>query len=278
MITTTNDTLIRSLGLLTIIILTILAYQTTLEWMIDRYMGEDSYYSHGPIIPLVSLFLIYQKRDILEKISLQPNFAGLFIFLFALLLHILGTILYIFSISGFSLYFLIIGLALFLLGKEKFKAVAFPIIFLIFMFPLPGAILTMVSFPLKIIAANAGVWTVSLSGIPIHIEGFNIAIPAGQLLVGNPCSGLRSLIAFLALGFLLAYITPLKLHNKFALIVLTIPIALISNIIRVAILISVSHYWGLEAATPDTIVHSGSGVLVFVLGFSLLLLTSKVLK
>ena len=278
MITTTNHTLIRSFGLLTIIILTILAYQTTLEWMIDRYMGEDSYYSHGPIIPLVSLFLIYQKRDILEKISLQPNFVGLFIFLFALLLHILGTILYIFSISGFSLYFLIIGLALFLLGKEKFKTVAFPIIFLIFMFPLPGAILTMVSFPLKIIAANAGVWTVSLSGIPIHIEGFNIAIPAGQLLVGNPCSGLRSLIAFLALGFLLAYITPLKLHNKFALIVLTIPIALISNIIRVAILISVSHYWGLEAATPDTIVHSGSGVLVFVLGFSLLLLTSKVLK
>ncbi len=278
MITTTNHTLIRSFGLLTIIILTILAYQTTLEWMIDRYMGEDSYYSHGPIIPLVSLFLIYQKRDILEKISLQPNFVGLFIFLFALVLHILGTILYIFSISGFSLYFLIIGLALFLLGKEKFKTVAFPIIFLIFMFPLPGAILTMVSFPLKIIAANAGVWTVSLSGIPIHIEGFNIARPAGQLLVGNPCSGLRSLIAFLALGFLLAYITPLKLHNKFALIVLTIPIALISNIIRVAILISVSHYWGLEAATPDTIVHSGSGVLVFVLGFSLLLLTSKVLK
>jgi exosortase len=165
-----------------------------------------------------------------------------------------------------------------LFGKEIATAVWFPLFFLIFMFPLPQAVISLVSFPLKIFAAKAGVGVVGLFGIPVHGEGFNIIIPAGHLLVGNPCSGLRSLIAFLALGSVFAYMAPLATTRKWILFLLSIPIALLSNIVRVPILILVSHFWGLEAAAPDTLVHTGSGILVFVLGFLLLLFAAKVLE
>jgi len=83
----------------------------------------------------------------------------------------------------------------------------------------------MVSFQLKIFAAKAGVWIVNMLGIPVHGEGFNIFIPAGHLLVGNPCSGLRSLTTFFALGSVFAYMAPLTTDKKWMLLFITISIA-----------------------------------------------------
>ncbi|MBC8440669.1 MAG: exosortase/archaeosortase family protein [Deltaproteobacteria bacterium] len=264
---------------LTIIgIFTVFAYKTTLMWMYDRYMGADSYYSHGFIVPFISLYFIYLQKENLAQIKPQNSVIGLIILFFALLLHLLGTLLYIFSISGFSIFFLIIGLSLFLFGKEVSKIIWFPLLFLVFMFPLPEAMISLVSFPLKIFAAKAGVWIISILGIPIYLEGFNILIPAGPLLVGNPCSGLRSLIAFLALGSIFAYLEPVSIIKKWVLFLISIPIALLSNIVRIPILILVSNYWGLEAAGPDTLVHTGSGMLVFVLGFFLIFFAAKALE
>ncbi len=241
-------------------------------------MGADSYYSHGFLVPFVSLYFICQQKEYLAQAEQQNSVIGLVVLIFALLLHILGTLLYIFSISGFSIFFLVIGLSLFLFGKEISKIIWFPLLFLIFMFPIPQAMISLISFPLKIFAAKAGVWITSLFGVPIYLEGFNIFIPAGHLLVGNPCSGLRSLIAFMALGSVLAYLQPISNEKKWILFFLSIPIAVLSNIVRIPILILVSNYWGVEAASPDTMVHTGSGLLVFVLGFLLMFFVTKVIE
>lgn len=270
--------IINICGIVVISILFFFTYKETLFWMYDRYMGADSYYSHGFIVPLVSIFFIYWKKDLLSETKQSTNIIGLYIIILALLLHLLGTILYIFSISGFSIFFLIVGLTLYFVGSTISKLIWFPLIFLVFMFPLPQALIGIISFPLKIFAAKAGVWIVDSLGVPVHGEGFNIFIPAGHLLVGNPCSGLRSLISFLALGSVLAYLAPLSAGKKWILFLLTIPIALLSNVVRVPILILASHKWGLAAAAPDTFVHTGSGILVFIIGFTLLLASAKVLE
>jgi exosortase len=273
-----NSKLINFFGLSIIAILTVLCYKTTLIWMYDRYMSADSYYSHGFLVPFISLFFIYQHKENLAKLESQSSVLGLVVLIFALLIHIMGTILYVFSISGFSIFFLVIGLSLYLFGLKKTKIIWFSLLFLIFMFPMPEALISLISFPLKIFAAKAGVWITSLFGVPILLEGFNITIPAGHLLVGNPCSGLRSLIAFMALGSILAYIQPVSAIRKWVLFFVSIPIAVFSNIVRVPILILVSNYWGIEVAAPDTFVHTGSGILVFVLGFLLIFFVSKVLE
>jgi len=273
-----QNMVVNIIGIVAIGLVAAFAYKTTLIWMYDRYMGADSYYSHGFLVPFISLYLIYLHKDNIVKVKPDNSPLGLFVLFFALLLHILGTLLYVFSISGFSIFFLIIGLSLFLFGKKISKIIWFPLLFLIFMFPLPEALISLISFPLKIFAAKAGVWIIGILGIPIYLEGFNIFIPAGQLLVGNPCSGLRSLIAFLALGSIFAYLEPISIIKKYFLFFLSIPIALLSNIVRIPILILVSNYWGLEAAGPDTFVHTGSGVLVFILGFLLIFFVAKALE
>ncbi len=253
-------------------------YYDVLTWMYSRYMSPESYYSHGFIIPFVSGYLIWQKREELGKASLEKSWLGFYLILFSILLHISGTILYIFSLSGFSIFLLIFGITLFLFGKNITKIIFFPLFYLILMFPLPMALIGAISFPMKILVAKGGAEIISILGIPISREGFYITIPAGTLLVGNPCSGLRSLIAFIALGAILAYLSRISIIKKYLLCFLSLPIAILSNIIRVSILILISHFWGLSAAAPDSFWHGASGVFVFIIGALSLFCVGRLLE
>ena len=256
----------------------ILMYHEVISWWYIRSSGADSYYSHAFLIPFISGFFIWRKKNELAEIEPEGSFWGLALILFAVLLHVIGTVLYIFSVSGFSVFFLFLGISLFIYGKKVTKVILFPLLFTIFMFPLPLAIINKISFPMKMLVAESGALIASLMGIPVFREGFQITIPAGELLVGNPCSGLRSLISFLALGAVFAYMINISSLKKWVLFLLAVPVALLSNIVRVPILILVSHYWGLEAAAPESFWHGASGILVFILGVFLLFSAGKMLE
>lgn len=261
-----------------IIFFFIASYYKTLEWMYDRYISPDSYYSHGFLIPFITGFLIWMKRDKLKEVNVEFSMWGFFIIILAAATHLLGIILYVFFISGFSIFLLIIGVSIFLWGKEINKIISFPLVFLLFMLPLPLALITAISFPMKMLVAKTGVDFVSILGIPVYREGFYIFIPAGKLLVGNPCSGLRSLIAFLSLGAVMAHSSDLSIHRKWLLFLSAIPIAIISNVVRVFMLILISHFWGLDAAAPETIWHDATGIFVFVIGLLLLISFGRIFK
>ncbi len=261
-----------------IILLFFLSYHSTISWMLIRWGGADSYYSHGYLIPFISAYLIWLKKDELKTQPIGYSPLGLVLVLFAILLHILGTVLYIFSISGFSMFFFIVGAVLFICGKDITRTISFPLAFLVFMFPLPLALLSLMTFPLKMLVAKAGVAIVSLLGIPVIREGFDITIPGGNLVVGNPCSGLRSLIAFIALGAIMAYFADTTNTRKTLIFLSSIPIAVMSNIVRVPSLILIAHYWGMDAASPESVLHDLTGMLVFVIGFALMILSSKAIQ
>lgn len=264
--------------ILTATALFVAAYHSTLIWMYERYISSDSYYSHGFLVPFVTAYLIWRKRDQLGGEDPGFSWLGLIGVLIALFIHVFGTIIYVFSVSGFSIFLLIVSLSLFLLGERVTRVILFPLAFTIFMFPLPSAFIGVISFPLKLLVAKSGAWIAGLVGIPVYLEGFYITIPAGSLLVGNPCSGLRSLITFLALGSILAYLSPLSLWRRSLILFLAVPVAIVSNIIRVPILIIISHYWGLEAARPGGFWHDASGIMVFIVGFVLLICFTRMLE
>ena len=246
--------------------------------MYNRYISPESYYSHGFIIPFVSGYLIWQKREKLSKESAKKSWWGFFLIILSVLVHIAGTVLYIFSLSGFSIFLFIFGVTLFLFGKNITGLILFPLIYLILMFPLPMAVIESISFPMKMLVAKSSVEVVSLMGIPIVREGFYITIPTGSLLVGNPCSGLRSLIAFLALGAIFSYLSNISIIKKYLLFFLSVPIAILSNVIRTSLLILISHFWGLSAAAPESFWHGASGVFVFILGVAALFYIGRFLE
>jgi exosortase len=241
-------------------------------------MGADSYYSHGFVIPFISGFLIWRRRNELKETEVQFSYWGLLMVIASALIHIVGTVIYVFSVSGLSIFLWILGTSLFLFGKPITRMIVFPLAFLIFMFPLPQAFIGAISFPMKVLVSKLGAWTISCLGISVLREGFHITIPAGTLLVGNPCSGLRSLISFFALGSIYAYLSDLSNFKKWLLFFLTIPIALLSNAIRVPILILLLHFWGPTASAPDSFWHDASGVAVFIVGLSLLFCMGRFLE
>jgi len=248
------------------------AYFDTFTWLYGRYVATDSYYSHGFLIPLIVGFLVWTDRKSLS--SLTPEFCplGLAITALSLIIHLIGTFVHFFFVSGVSLFLFLFGTTLFLFGKSITKRLIFPILFVAFMIPLPLPLISSILFPMKLAVVKVSSEVTRLMGIPVFVEGFNVHLAKGVLLIGNPCSGLRSLIAFLAMGALVGYLSTNSWKKMLFIILLSIPIAFVSNMARSVTLVLVANRWGSAAASPDRWFHDFSGFAVFAFGLSILLI------
>ncbi len=261
---------------LVICILLMLVYLPTFIWMKERFLAVESYYTHGFLIPFISGWLIYRKRQKLKNIKLNSNICGLFVLIFGLFIHILGLALQIKFVSGFSLLFVLLGLSLYLAGRNYTKEILFPILFLAFMIPLPRILIIQISFRMKLLAAGAGASLINWFNIPVHRTGSIIYLPNTALTIGSPCSGLRSLISLAGLGALFAYLSDLSKVKKIILFISAIPIALAANILRIGILLWVAYVYGHGVATGKF--HDISGILVFIFALGGLILVNRMLK
>jgi exosortase len=241
-------------------------YGPTIKWMYSRFTAVDTYYSHGFLIPFISAFLIWQKKERLKELQVDHSWWGLVLIFTVLVVHLFCMVFFVLSPSAFTIPLFIIGICLFFYGKEITKLLLFPLLFLFFMCPPPLMVIGKIAEPMKLNVSRVSANIVSSFGIPVFREGFYIDTIKGQLLVGNPCSGLRSLITFLALGALLAYLAKTTPIKKFFLFTLSVPIAFLANIIRVVFLVVVTNYRGISATIPGSIAHDTSGFLVFAFG------------
>jgi len=107
----------------------ILCYYPTFLWLHYKYSLEESYFSHGYLIPFVSAYLIYAMRNELARIPRSSSPAGLAVIVLALVIHILGVLGDINFVSGFSMVLYLTGCSLYLLGGQFTKKIAFPLFF-----------------------------------------------------------------------------------------------------------------------------------------------------
>lgn len=257
--------------------LIILVYWPTFVWMKARFFESNSYYSHGILIPVVFFYLLWIKCRGLKEIQLSPSRAGLFILIPALLIHLLAYFFEINFISGFSLAILLFGLSVYLYGWGISRKILFPILFLLFMIPLPQVMIISVSFTMKVLAAKVAAAGVNFMGIAAIREGSAIYLPNGAFLnIGDPCSGLRSLVSLTALGALYAYISKISMARKSVLFLLSIPIALFANIARIVLLLIVAFVYGSDVAAGKF--HDFSGFLLFVFALAGLMAAGRILS
>lgn len=249
-------------GLMIVSILLILVYWPTFVWMNARFTEAETYYSHGFLVPFVFAYLIWMKKGELQKRVIKPVGLALLIFVPALLIHLVSYFFEINFVSGFTLIAAIFGLVLYLYGFDITKKVAFPVIFLVFMVPLPQVMIISISFKMKMMAAQAATNIVNLMGIHAIRDGSIVYLkPETSLTIGGPCSGLSSLIALTALGALYAYLAKMSKTRKIILFLLSIPIAFAANILRIVLLLLVGFAYDAKIATGP-FVH---GFLVFLL-------------
>ena len=254
----------------------ILAYVPTLLWMWERWFVRDSYYSHGILIPFVSLFLIWQNREELMALEKKESRWGLRLIIVGLFIHLISAAFRIYFTSGFSMIIVLIGIILHFWGSEIFRKITFPVAFLCFMIPLPMVIIANLSFKLKIFAADLATLLLNNMRIPAIREGSIIKMRSAYVVVEDVCSGLRSLIALTALGSVFAYWLKSSLWKRLFLFLSTIPIAIITNVCRILLLSAISEIWGTQYASGW--IHNITGYLVFILAFILLYVVSKIIE
>ncbi|MEA1928481.1 MAG: exosortase/archaeosortase family protein [Candidatus Auribacterota bacterium] len=245
----------------------------TFFWMHERFFEEHSYYTHGWLIPLAIAFLLYQRREIIARERPQPSWFGLPVLAGGLSLHIFAQFFGINFLSGVALPVVVFGLILMQWGWPRSRYIIGPFLLSVFMIPLPGIWIITIAFHLKLYSAGIGVALVRLLGITIIPNGIEIVLPTappGEILtIGDPCSGLRSLLSFGALGAFFALLLPLSVSRRGIVFLTAILLAPFSNILRVVSLIILRQTVGPGILSGPW--HIMLGVLIFFLCFIVLL-------
>ncbi|MDB4470840.1 exosortase/archaeosortase family protein [Deltaproteobacteria bacterium] len=264
------------IGLFIVLILLIaVVYADTFQGLFYDWSNDENY-SHGFLVPAISAYFAWQVRDELQKLAVKPLNSGLLLIIFALLVLFAGVSAQVDFALRTSFVFLLCGIVLFLLGWQWFKTLALPLGFLFFMIPLPYIVYDSMAFPLKLFVAKFSVISLKLMGVIVLREGNIIMFPETVLEVADACSGLRSLMSLLALGVALAFFTQNKNSMRVLLVLLTVPIAIFTNMLRVIGTGFLSQYYGSAAA--EGFFHEFAGMGVFLLAMVLLFVSSGLLR
>jgi exosortase len=209
--------------------------------------------------------LVWKKKDVFKDLDKVPSLVGLVILVASLLFYILGLAGGIEVIPRLTIVSTLSGIVIYNLGTRVFLAVAFPLLFLCFMVPIPTSVVGLISLPLQLIATKLSAFLINSFGIPVFREGNILHFANTSLEVAEACSGIRSLTAFLMLGTLFAYFAQSGARSRVLLIVTTVPFAFSANLLRVTATGVLAHFFGGRVARG--FLHEFSGIMVFVLGF-----------
>lgn len=256
-------------GFLLLLVPTVLA--------LSREVWQSDEQGHGPIIGAVSLWLIWKRRQAVIDAPYQPaNVAGGLLFLLAMAFYALGRSQQILQGEVVGLMLAAVAMLLLLRGVQGLRAVAFPLLFLVFLVPLPGVLVQAMTIPLKTAVSYVAEVLMYHAGYPIGRTGVILIVGPYQLLVADACAGLNSMFTLEALGLLymnlLGYTS--KLRNVL-LAILVIPIAFVANVVRVMVLILVTYHFGDEAG--QGFVHTFAGMVLFGVGLAMMLATDGIL-
>jgi exosortase B len=234
--------------------------------------------AHGPLILIVALYLIWQKRDYLlaDTATKASPVLGSLILLFGLLLYVVGRSQDILIFDIGSQIPVLIGILLITRGVPALKTLWFPLFFIVFMIPLPGILVNAVTGPLKQQVSELAEAILYQAGYPIARSGVTLSIGQYQLLVADACSGLNSMFSLSAMGLLYLY---LKQHTSWLrngiIIACLLPIAFVANVVRVIIIVLVTYHFGDEAG--QGFIHGFAGILLFIISLLFLFALDGVL-
>jgi len=200
---------------------------------------------------------------------------GLALLATGLIAHLSATWLYIEALDSFGFLCSLTGIILLVWGRRFFRGVWSAVLFTGFMLPLPFQLERMLSDPLQVLGASESAWFIQAFGIPAIAQGNTIVMGDTRLGVAEACSGLRMLMVFFAISAAAVIISERTRWEKLLILLSAIPIALISNIVRIVATAVAHQYMGRTAA--DLVFHDLSGWLMMPLAITLLFLELKVL-
>jgi exosortase len=236
---------------------------------------RDDNYSHGFFIIPVSIALFWRKRHELVPHA-KPSGWGIVLFLIGCIGMIFGIAASEYFTTRFSLVLVITGIGLHQLGMENFRKVWFSFFFLFFMIPIPSVIYYSATLPMQLFGSKVTAWVLHSLGVPAIRQGNVIHLQGYSLEVAEACSGLRSLVTLMALGALYGYMFMPGRWLPFILFAATVPIAILTNIIR--LLFTAIGAYAISTELAEEFLHELSGILVFITALFFMLILGVLLK
>ena len=206
-------------------------YYPFIQTLMRDWDANDNY-NHGYFIPIVSAFMIWSLREELAATEIKPSNWGIALVVLGLLQLFIAKVGSEYFLQRTSMIVVLFGISFYLFGGRLTRTVQLPLVYLIFMIPLPAIIWNRIAFPMQLFASALTEDVVQVIGIPILREGNVLHLAQTSLEVVDACSGLRSLVTMLALGTAFAFITNREPWKRWVLFLSVFPIAVAVNIIR----------------------------------------------
>ena len=237
---------------------------------------NDPNVSHGFFVPLLSAYLVWERRETLAALPRKPSWWGFAVMIGAVGVLVVGTFGAEFFLSRSSFVFLLAGLIILFLGWAHFRVLIFPWAFLFLMIPIPTLILNEITMPLQFLASKLGSSLLRLVGVPVLREGNVIQLPSITLEVVEACSGIRSLVSLITLAIIYGYLLEKNKIIRIVLVISAVPIAIAANALRIMGTGLAGSYWSPDKA--EGFFHEFSGWVIFILSLLMLFGVHRLLR
>jgi exosortase len=249
-------------------ILLILAYLPILKHLVEQWWNDPDV-GHGFFVPLVSGYVAWQRRDRLMALEWKPAWWGMALLAWGGVQAYIGMLGAELFLQRSAFLISLVGLLLVLGGTALVLELAFPLLLLPFMIPIPTVIYNRITFPLQLFASRVAEVLLGLMNIPVLREGNVLELASQKLSVAEACSGIRSLLSLSFLSLVYAYFFDSKVWMRWALFIGVLPIAILANAGRVTITGILSEY---NTELARGFFHELEGFLIFAIAFAMLYL------
>ena len=236
----------------------------------EHKWANSEEYGYGYMIPVITLFLIWQRKDKLEQVPFTGSWAGIWWLVFGVIIVLLGQLSTIHSITNYGFVIALVAGVYAVLGWQAFRIIMIPLLLLFLMVPLPNFILNSLSAQLQLISSEIGVAVIRLFDISVHLEGNVIDLGTYQLQVVEACSGLNYLFPLIALSIIASYFYQAAVWKRVVLILSSIPITVLMNSFRIGVIGVLVDNYGIEQA--EGFLHDFEGWVIFMACVALLVL------
>jgi exosortase len=242
--------------------------------MFHEWSGTDN--QHGFLVPIIALYLVWQREEDLLPSNLGSSLLGAIVLVSSVIAYLLCYVGGVAFPARVAMVLSLFGLIWYCLGDKWMRVLRFPVLFLLFMIPVPYSLMNMVSVPLQLMATKLSANLIQFCSIPVVREGNMLFFVTTQLEVAEACSGIRSIMSLVMLATIFAYLSPTNWQRKTILVLSAIPIAMVANIIRITGTGILANFFGDQVAKG--FLHEFSGMVVFVFGLITLGLLNSLLN
>lgn len=275
---TVASALMKYWRLLLVVAMLLVTHKHAVHYWTNTWSKDESYYSHGPLVPLIALFMLWANRKRIAASTIRPSWIGLAMMILAIPFFIFGHWTSSAALLGVTFFIFLIGATFLFFGLKGSRFIIFPLLFLMFMVPLPATLLDQATFGIQLESTKIASKMLDLSGyetrqIGTRIESFELPSP---LIVGEACSGFRLLISLLTFTAFFVYMVQAPLWKKAMLIAAALPLSLFINSLRITMI----GYAGIWTGSSETMhdFHDWSGYLGLVICFVILFGIAKLIK